>query len=81
MREYLKWWLCKKELQELEAWRINWQQYRQWLSEFKIISETLDNMKAEVYGESRSACYPPVENGPLVLSAFREYLRKKYKGE
>lgn len=80
MKEYFKWLFAKEEMLELERWRIYWQQYRQWLGEFEIVGETLDNMKSEVKGESRGAG-TPCGNPPFVISTFREYLRKKYKGK
>lgn len=77
MLNWLKWLIAGKELAELERWRVEWQSYRRWLSEFPDVAETLDNMKAEVDGDALSACHPPCGDGPWTVDVFRERLRKK----
>lgn len=77
MREWLKWIFAEREMLELERWRVEWQQSRQWLSEFKHVAMALDNMKAIVDGKlSLDACYPPGDVGPWTIDGLREVMRK-----
>lgn len=77
MIEWLKWLVAGKELEELERWRVKWEIYRRWLSEFPHVGMALDNMKAEVEGkQSLNACYPPGEEGPWIIEGLRERMRK-----
>lgn len=48
---WLKWKFARKEILELESWRLQWQIHRQWFAEFPVAAVTLDHMKAEVDGE------------------------------
>ena len=67
MLEQLKWWIARKELVELERWRVQWNEHRRWFAEFPSARAALDNMKAEVEGK-------PVEG----IYAIRDSLRVNY---
>jgi len=63
---------------EMERWRVRWQEYRRWLaSEHGEIALVLDNLKAEVDGSGRDACWPPGELGPWGVDGLREVLRRR----
>lgn len=49
--EWLKWRVAPKEMEELERWRIQWEEHRRWFAEFPIAAVTLDRLKAKADGE------------------------------
>lgn len=51
MLNWLKWLIAKKEMHELERWRIEWEQHRRWLAEFPDIANALDHLQQEVSGD------------------------------
>jgi hypothetical protein len=64
MIEWLKWRIARREMEELEQWRIEWEEHRRWFAEFKSVAVVLDRMKSEVDGQ-------PVRS----VSAVRDSLR------
>jgi hypothetical protein len=63
---WIKWRIAKKEMAELEQWRIQWHEHRRWFAEFPEAAAALDHMKANVNGE-------PVTNIHVVRDSCREY--------
>lgn len=51
MIAWLKWWLCRDELTELDRWRLSWWEARRWFAEFPDAADALDHMEAEAKGE------------------------------
>lgn len=51
MLEWLKWKIARKEMQELEFWRIHWVETRRWLGEFPDAKDALDHMRQSVDGK------------------------------
>lgn len=54
MLEFLKWLVARKEMAELERWRVEWHEHRRWLAEFPQVGMALDNMKSEVEGKPKA---------------------------
>ena len=49
--EWVKWRVAPREMEELERWRIQWEEHRRWFAEFPIAAVTLDHLKAKVERE------------------------------
>ncbi len=70
--------LAREELEELGRWRLKQDQYRSWLCGFKDVCVVLDNLKAEVNGESSfDASHPPGLEGPWTVDGLRYVLKNK----
>lgn len=65
--------IAPKEMAELDRWRTEWQNHRQWFAEFPSAACALDHMKCDVYGE-------PVTNIMTVRDSCRVYYGKAKKG-
>ena len=68
--EWLKWQIAKKEMAELDRWRIEWHDHRRWFAEFQVTATAFDHLKARVEGE-------PVTNISTVRDSCRTYLESK----
>ncbi len=55
--EWLKRLIARKELEELDSWRLQWHEHRRWMAEFGHVALTLDHMKANVDGEPVSSIH------------------------
>jgi len=78
IKHKLKWMLAREELEELGRWRLKQDQYRSWLCGFKDVCVVLDNLKAEVNGESSfDASHPPGLEGPWTVDGLRYVLKNK----
>lgn len=51
MLNWLKWLIARKEMQELDRWRVQWEVHRRWLAEFPDAAHALDHMRQEVSGD------------------------------
>lgn len=51
MIQWLKWWLCRRELEELDRWRIHWSEARQWFGVFPDVGVALDHLHASATGQ------------------------------
>lgn len=51
MLNWLKWLIARKEMQELDRWRVQWEVHRRWLAEFRDAADALDHLRQEVSGD------------------------------
>jgi hypothetical protein len=70
-------WLFKKELDELERWKVITNQYHRWLTEFPEINMMFVNLLIEMDGkQSLCASRPPSKEGPWDIVGLRIKLRE-----
>jgi len=82
MKNFIKRLIAGKELNELNRWKVYWQEYRQWLANYPTIAMTLDNLRNEIDGQKNKNCsHPPTRKGPWDISGLRKHLTRIYARE